>query len=341
MGKFRDYNPALKFGNKIYPEDLAIGDPWANYFYVDGDNGSDTANNGSAVDKPTATIQQAVDNAAAGDVIYVRPKAPGIWDPVAYAEAVTIPYTKPHLSIIGSTASKAFGALPLINTGDTNASITVRAPGCRISGLSMANSGSTSGGGVLLDDDASTKAAYGTTVDNCYLYECPHAGAVTGGGGVYWSAQGNAWQIRIIDNRFVNCGAGVSLLNTTGSRPTDVVIQGNSFSSWANTYVDCDIYLKGGSGVQALLIDNNNFGTVDGCNAAFAEDHYMNLTGCEGLVSNNTFAAKSGSEDTPLSWGASTHTGAIVPATVRMAGNHGEGAVGSKGNATGLIFRTD
>lgn len=63
MGKARDYIPALRFGNKLYPEDLAVGNPWADYWYVDGDNGSDSANNGSAVDKSTKTIQKAVDNA--------------------------------------------------------------------------------------------------------------------------------------------------------------------------------------------------------------------------------------------------------------------------------------
>lgn len=342
MGKFRDYNPALKFGNKIYPEDLATGDPWANYFYVDGDNGSDSANNGSAVDKPTATIQQAVDNGAEGDVIFVRTKTQGIWDPVAYDESVTIPYTKPNMSIIGISpggASLAYGSMPLlgITSGSATYCLTIRAPGCRISGMSISATGVTTGGGILLDDDGSTKAAYGTTIDGNYFYECLDDKLVPAGGGVTIGANGGAWQLRVLNNYFMACSAGIDLLGTGQSRPTDVLIQGNIFASWVNTQVDCDIYLAGGSGAQGVVIDSNKFASVDGVNKT--EDHYMNLTGCEGLVSNNTFACKSGSEDTPLTFGASTHTGIKIPATIRMANNWGEAAVGSKANGLGPLLR--
>lgn len=334
-----NYYPGFKRQMRWQPDDVTTPLSWGNYWYVDGNKSAGGA--GQDWDDAFATIQAAVDAAGDGDVIYIKPKTPGIWDPVAYAEDVVIPYTTTHLSLIGVSSSKAFGALPHIDSGTTTAAITVRSPGCRISGLSMANSGSTTGGGVLLDDDGSTKAAYGTTIDNCYFYECPAAGVVSGGGGVYWSANGGAWQIRILNNYFMSCSAGISLLGTAQSRPTDILIQGNTFASWVNTQVDCDIYLAGGSGAQGVVIDSNYFATVDVPNAT--EDHYMNLTGCEGLVSNNLFACVTAEAETEKSFGASTHTAAKIPATVRMANNWGEsGATAAAADgAAGEIFRTD
>lgn len=342
--KARNFMPAVgTFGAKWYPEDMA-GFPintWGNSLFVDGNKSAGGA--GRSWEDAYATIQAAIDGASSGDVIYIKPKTPGIWDPVAYAETLIIPYTKPHLTLMGVSAGGAnvYGAMAHIGvTSGTTPVLTVRAPGCRISNLSFSATGATAGGGILLDDDGSTKSAYGTTIDHCYFYECLAAGnTVSEGGAVYFSANGGAWELRVLNNYFYDCSAGVSLLGTSGSRPTDVLIQGNTFTSTVNTTPDCDIYLAGGSGAQNVVIDSNLFGSVDGVNAT--EDHYIDLTGCEGIVANNRFACKTGSEDTPLTFGASTHTAAKIPATVRMAANYGEGAVGSKGNAHGLVYRQD
>lgn len=58
MGKLRDYVPALKYGNKIYPDDIAglIGLPYVgNIVYVDPSGGSDDAG-GSSVEDALATV---------------------------------------------------------------------------------------------------------------------------------------------------------------------------------------------------------------------------------------------------------------------------------------------
>ena len=324
MGKARDYIPALKFGNKIYPEDLAVGNPWADYWYVDGDNGSDSANNGSAVDKPTKTIQKAVDNAAEGDVIFVRPKTPGIWDPVGYAETVIIPYTKPLLSIIGVGTGRTLGGLPHmeIATGSV-AMITVRAPGCTIANLSFKGTGS-SGGGILLDDDGSIKAAYGTTVENCYFYECNGSAAAATGGAIMWSADGGAWQLAVRNSYFMSNRAGIVLKGTGQSRPTDVLIEGCEFASWVSTEIDIDIDLGNGSGAQGVIIRDCNFATVDvpAYAGAGTTARYLDLTGCEGIVDNCGFAC--------ISEGASAKsfdaagTAAFIPTGVRFSRCYGE-----------------
>jgi hypothetical protein len=154
---------------------------------------------------------------------------------------------------------------------------------------------------------------------------------------------GASWYLRILNNTFFNCLAGISFLTTSTDRGQEILIQGNRFSSTVSTNVDCDINLAGlGSGCEAVIIDENYFATVDvPGHSGGDKQRYLDLTGCEGALTNNFFACKVGSEDTPVTFGATTHTAAIVPATVRMAGNYGEGAVASKGNAHGTIYRQD
>lgn len=68
MGKARDYIPALKYGNKVLPNDLAgmIGLPSVgNVWYVDPTAGSDTANSGTEADDAFATVGHALSAMAA------------------------------------------------------------------------------------------------------------------------------------------------------------------------------------------------------------------------------------------------------------------------------------
>lgn len=63
MGKARDYIPALKYGNKVLPNDLAgmIGLPSVgNVWYVDPTAGSDTANSGTEANDAFATVGHAL-----------------------------------------------------------------------------------------------------------------------------------------------------------------------------------------------------------------------------------------------------------------------------------------
>lgn len=320
----KDYIPCLKFGARIYPENLITGNPWSNYFYVDGTNGNDTDNSGQGIEKAKKTIQAAVTAASDQDVIFVRPKTPGIWDPVGYAETVIIPYATTMLSIIGVGTGRTLGGLPHmeIATGST-AMITIRAPGCRIANMSFKGTSST-GGGILLDDDSSAKSAYGTTIENCYFYECQGSAAAATGGAIMWSADGGAWQAAIKNNYFMSNRGGIVLKGTGQSRPTDVLIEGNHFASWVKTEIDCDVYLGGGSGAQGVIINGNMFATVDV--PAYATSptaaRYMDLTGCEGIVSNNMFSCAINATDTEVTFGAAG-TACKIPTTIKMANNWG------------------
>ena len=320
--------PSLRFGNKIYPEDLATSqNPWANFFYVDGDNGSDSTNNGTSVDKSTATIQQAVTNAGRNDVVIVRAlaMATAATDPSSYTENVVIPATDDLLTIIGAGTGQAQGGLPQLKVGDTTtqALITVRAPGCAIRDMGFNGSGAT-GGGIVLDDDGGTaKTAFGTTVTGSHFKNCKGTTATNAatGGAIQWAATGGAWQVRIQGNRFYKNVGDVVLLGTTGSVPQDVYIGENEFSGPAAN-VDCNLYLAGGSGMNGVTINNNVFQQLPAIGSG-AVARYIDATGCTGMLTNNTFGCLTADTGTTLTFLAAG-TAAKIPTTMHVAGNWGQ-----------------
>lgn len=127
------------------------------------------------------------------------------------------------------------------------------------------------------------------------------------------------------------------MLGSTGSVPQHVKIVGNRFGTDPNTDDDADIYVAG-SGIKNLFVVNNTFATVDVPAYASSPDaaRYIKLAaGTTGIIAGNTFAciASGGSKKT---FGAAGDA-AIVPTTVRMAGNYGEGETTAP---YGLVFRT-
>src|SRR3990167_7569962 len=105
MGKARNYIPALAFGHKIMPEDLAgmIGLPYVgDIFYVDATAGSDTANSGTSQNNALATISAAYDKTATNqhDVVVIVPT--GGTGRTAETTAITWANSRTHL--IGNAA---------------------------------------------------------------------------------------------------------------------------------------------------------------------------------------------------------------------------------------------
>jgi len=107
MGKARDYMPALRFGHKIYPEDIAgmIGLPHVgNIYYVDPTNGSDTANSGKTQNDALKTVGTAYGKTTDNnhDVIVVVPGEVGSGSGTSETSAITWSNDNTHL--IGSSA---------------------------------------------------------------------------------------------------------------------------------------------------------------------------------------------------------------------------------------------
>ena len=341
MLRARNYNPAVKHGAKWIPRDIVGGGGLltsGEVYWVDGSNGADT-NDGLDNLSSFATIQAAVTAATRNDVILVRPKAmaSGATDPTDYAETVIIPATHDGLSIIG-LGGRTQGGLPQIKIGaGSTAMLTVRAPGVTIANLGF-NGASSTGGGILLDDDGSTKTAFGWSVINCHFKNCKGATATDAstGGAIQWAATGGAWQGYAGYNRFYKNVGDIVLKNTSESVPQDIVIEHNEFSGPASS-TDVNLYLRGagGSGINGVVIRDNTFSAMPALTSG-ATKRYVELTGCVGIMANNYFASivsPTGSEVTF----ASNGTGGIVPATVFMASNWGETTTTGE---TGEIFRT-
>lgn len=322
--KARDYIPALRFGAKIYPEDLAVGNPWANFWYVDEDNGSDSANNGASADKPVASLEQAISNAGRGDVIFVRAQkvATGATDPESYTENAVIPADKDGLSIIGVDTGRTQGGLPQLKVGatTTQAILTVRAPNCYIANLGFNGSGAT-GGGILLDDDGSTKTAFGTTIENCHFKNCVGTTATNAATGGAIQLSGAPWQILIRGNNFYKNVGDVVLKDTSNSVPQDLVIEENIFMGTAAA-VDCHLYLAGGSGSSSVAVRRNTFAAVLPALASGSIVRYADLTGCTGDFSNNTFAGSY----TTTGFGVAK-AAAKIPTAVGLAHNYTDGGL--------------
>jgi hypothetical protein len=126
-------------GVPVRGNDMYRGWWGANTWFVDSDNGSDS-NEGSDSTSAFSTISAAVTAASAYDVIYVRPRVPATdaSDPEVYAEELTIPYAKNHLSVVGTT-HKPFDNFygPKLKLGTADAVVDVYAPAFTLEGFTV------------------------------------------------------------------------------------------------------------------------------------------------------------------------------------------------------------
>lgn len=319
-----------------------------NVYFVDGDKGSD-GSDGKSPESAMATIQAAVTAAAArnatydcGSVIYIKALGmdAGDTDPTSYTENIVIPADGgANMVLCGVSLNRAQGGLPQLKVGDTTtqALLTVRAPGVTIMNLGFNGVGAT-GGGILLDDDGSTKTAFGTSILNCHFKNCVGTTATNAatGGAIQWASTGGAWQVLIKGNRFYKNVGDIVMKGTTGSVPQDVVIEDNVFSGPAAN-VDCNIYVAN-DGINGLIIRNNCFTAIPAIGSG-TNHQFLRLTSSVGILSGNTFAALTCEGGSQRTFGASGDE--LVPTTVFMAANYGEVITGTgAGLETGEIFRT-
>ena len=290
-------------------------------WFVDGTNGT-TGGRGKSWDTAFNTIQLAVTAAGPGDTIYVTAKdlTDFTGDPTSYAETIIIPAATSNLSIIGVSRGRTQGGLPQIKKGSgSTALLTIRAPGCLIANMGF-NGISSTGGGILLDDDYAAKSAFGTSIIGCHFKNCVGSTATNAatGGAIMWTSAGNGWQVLIAGNKFYKNVGDIVLLGTSNTVPQDVTIENNIFSGPAAN-VDCNIY-TGGSGINGLIINNNIFpcdpAIGSGTNAVSCV-----LTGSVGVYSNNMHG------HTGLTLGDGTVTGGVIPATMFMVANYQEDAI--------------
>lgn len=133
----QDYIPALRYGAKILPQNLAgmLGLPAVgNVIYVDPTNGSDTANSGIAMDDAYATVAQAYSQAISGqhDVIIISPTG----GTGRTSETTAITWGKRFTHLIGNAAPTAQDARAGISFG-TGGSLSITENGCIFANLTF------------------------------------------------------------------------------------------------------------------------------------------------------------------------------------------------------------
>lgn len=329
---FNQYENALKYGAKILSSEVigGCGNAFANYWYVNADKGDNTAA-GNTPSSAFQTIQQAVTVAAAqnlidnrGNVILVESRymAALATDPNSYTENIIVPAAGgSNISIVGVSNNRTQGGLPQLKTGSatTTPLISVRAPGFSIFNMGINGNGGT-GGGILLDDDNSTKTVIGVTIANCHLKNCVGSTATDcrTGGAIMWSANGGAWQVRIANNVFYKNVGDVVVKGTAQTQPQDVIIENNTFQGIASA-VDCHLYLAGGSGILGVTVNGNTFADVLPALSSGSIVRYADLTGCTGIFSNNSFAGSY----TTSGFGAAK-AAAKIPTTVGIVHNYSD-----------------
>ena len=298
-----------------------------NVWYVDASKATAVTGDGTTWDEAFLTIAEGIAAASAHDIVYIAGQSHTDYtgDPVSYSENLTIPYATSNLALVGISRGRTQGGLPQLKVGSTTtqALLRIRAPGCLIMNLGFNGTGGT-GGGILLDDDATTKAAFGTTIANCHFKNCqgPDVDDAKEGGAIQWPTAGNAWQTSILGCRFYKNTCGVCLLGTSNTRPQDVLIEDCDFTGMAAN-VDCDIWGTGtGSGFGSVHVNRCTFGQLPeyGSNVNL----YYDFTGSlNGSISNCTFGCLvNNSAATTITFGTGG-SGGKTPATMNIANCYG------------------
>jgi len=295
-------------------------------WHVDASRAAAVSGNGKSWADAYITVQEAVTAASAHDIILIAPKliTDTTGDPASYEENITIPLATNNLSLIGVSRGRTQGGLPQLKDGATTTQhiLRIRAPGCFIANLGFNGAGNT-GGGILLDDDYSTKSAFGTTIVNCHFKNCKGTTATDArtGAAIQWPSAGNAWQVLIKGNKFYKNVCDILLPGTTNTVPQDVVIEDNIFSGPGGS-VDCNLYLAGGSGMNGVTIRNNTFQQLPAIGSGSVV-RFIDATGCVGMLVGNDFGCVTDAAGTELTFKAAG-TAAKIPTTMHVVRNYGQ-----------------
>ncbi len=135
--KYRDHAPALRYGAKIYPEDVAgmVGLPYVGTIvYIDPNAGSDTAGSGASQDDALKTVDAAYARLTSGqqDVALITPTG----GTGRTAETTAITWGKRFTHLIGSAAPLQQDARAGLGFS-TGGSLTISENGCLFKNLTL------------------------------------------------------------------------------------------------------------------------------------------------------------------------------------------------------------
>lgn len=248
-------------------------------FYVDPNNTlSSDSNSGEDPMYPLLTIQQAVTNTRAykGDTIYVISNDGWIYGSGTsdiIAETVTIPATKPGISLIGVGAGSIGVYWSPENASET--CLTINAIDVIVSGFAFTGNGSAADG-ISCEWDGATMYGENATICNCF-FDSDIETAIQ---------LEYAWYNHIYNCMFSECATYGIWSDVAGSGTEYNRIHHNRFVDIRGTAA---IALLGGG--DNNYIAHNWIYNTDAENGAAATNEGINLTGgANNLVSQNVFS---------------------------------------------------
>jgi len=262
-----------------------FSNPWSTHYFVDGT--ASGSGDGLAPDSAFKTIQEAVNAATGGDVIYIRPKAYTVGTGFArYVEDVDIANTatgsgvterNAGISLIGVTAlgvaSDFIG--PRWKHATTHC-LHTKAAGTHVENIGFFCEGATYG--VQFQSDGATYTMSGGQGSS--LYNC----AIKGEGGVFANSSDS---LQIVNCQFQakydgnTSGIIITLDGTNVNRRP--VVRGCHFLGGNGTAMDSAPIIWTGKVENGLIADNYfDLGTLVQINIATASS--------SGLIANNMFA---------------------------------------------------
>ena len=302
-----------------------LADIWAadNLFFVDGVSG-DNANEGKRPDGAKKTVSGAISAATKDAVIYVKPNTTTASAQTYYRDNITVPLTKPNLSIIGCGAG---GSNPNSYTGvqlkvsaavTTGHLIDVQGAGLYLENMRLTGNSMTGTGAIVHANASATLAPGGLHIRGC-LFEAAVQEASLGADPTGGSITFGTCNYTLIENNwFYNTLTGVGGIANYGTMGRINIL--NNIFSGAPAARGVDIHLYPGSSTygSGVVIAGNIF--ADGLPTGGTINRFIKVvTTGTGIIANNFFASTATSGAT--GWGAAG-TEITVPVTFFFSGNY-------------------
>jgi hypothetical protein len=310
-----------------------LSDIWntGNIWFVNGDVSA--SGTGLAPEQAVKTISEAISLASKGGTIYVKPLTTTSSTQTYYQDNLTIPLTKPNLSIIGAGyygAVNSFSGCQLKLSTITDHLIKVRGAGFNIENMRLAMPNGTGDIGTSIisayhatttapaGDDGTEKKPTGLTIRGCQFASTTSAASATYN--LMGAALGLASvsQLLVEDCIFYGCHTGIMLTNSSGVG-NNQVIRNNIFSG-VPTSRQADI-VNIGNGTGIVIAHNIFADGVPSKSGGSYGTNFIYMNAGTGIVAWNSFAS---SEDGEIV--KATGTDSCIPTTFFAAGNVYEGA---------------
>lgn len=222
---------------------LSLGS-WGNSIFVDNDNGAE-GNSGRSPSNAVKNLATAISNSSAGDVIYVRPRAPGTTtggDPTSITPATgvnwVVPYALHGLSIIGCGTGHGKSGNYMTNLAGYSAITTptlwVKAPFVNLENLNFRRGSSTVAAAKFSFSDAGPDYSFGNTIYNCTFWQI---GSTAVNGALNLES---SWHTSVLKSTFQKCYIGI-YIGASNSVPVGLVIDECDFQGLAAD-VSADIF---------------------------------------------------------------------------------------------------